>query len=282
MKIAFLIVNYNDFENTNKLIDNIKNYKCIDKIVIVDNNSKKEEKQLLKNIKCTDIIYSKENLGFSDAINQGSKYLINKLGDCYIIVSNADIIINSEEDIQKLINTFDSNTAIVAPMINEHGNIFNGWKLPTVKDEILSNIPLVNKKIEKNLRYDFKNKINKVDVVSGCFYIINSKVLDSINYLDNNVFLYYEENILSTKIKKINKDILINKDVTIIHNHSVTVDKNLKKIQKYKILKTSQYYFNKNYNNANKLELILLKLTYYITYVLLYIYYIILDLKIAR
>ena len=278
MKTCFLIVNYNDYENTNKLVSNIKDYKCIDKIIVVDNNSKLEEKELLKNISSAEVLYLEENKGYSSAINYGSKYLINKLGDCYIIVSNADIIINSEKDIKKLISNFDNNTAIVSPIINEHGIYNKGWKLPKPKHEILSNIPIVSKKIKKKLEYDLKEEITKVDVVSGCFFIIDSRVLESIDYLDENVFLYYEENILSVKIKKINKDILIDKTVEIIHNHSVTIDKNLKKIKKYKILKQSQFYFNKKYNNANILELILLKLTYYITYVLLYVYYIVLDI----
>lgn len=278
MKTCFLIVNYNDYENTNKLVSNIKDYKCIDKIIIVDNNSKLEEKELLKNISSAEVLYLEENKGYSSAINYGSKYLINKLGDCYIIVSNADIIINSEKDIKKLISNFDNNTAIVSPIINEHGIYNKGWKLPKPKHEILSNIPIVSKKIKKKLEYDLKEEITKVDVVSGCFFIIDSRVLESIDYLDENVFLYYEENILSVKIKNINKDILIDKTVEIIHNHSVTIDKNLKKIKKYKILKQSQFYFNKKYNNANILELILLKLTYYITYVLLYVYYILLDI----
>lgn len=278
MKTCFLIVNYNDYENTNKLVSNIKDYKCIDKIIIVDNNSKLEEKELLKNISSAEVLYLEENKGYSSAINYGSKYLINKLGDCYIIVSNADIIINSEKDIKKLISNFDNNTAIVSPIINEHGIYNKGWKLPKPKHEILSNIPIVSKKIKKKLEYDLKEEITKVDVVSGCFFIIDSRVLESIDYLDENVFLYYEENILSVKIKNINKDILIDKTVEIIHNHSVTIDKNLKKIKKYKILKQSQFYFNKKYNNANILELILLKLTYYITYVLLYVYYIVLDI----
>lgn len=279
MKTCFLIVNYNDFENTNKLVDNIKNYKCIDNIVIVDNNSKDEEKELLKKITDVDIIYSNENKGYSSAINEGSKYLINKFGHCYIIVSNADIIINSENDIKELINTFDFNTAIVSPLINEHGILNKGWKLPKPYHEILSNLPVVHKFVRKKLEYNLDYKINEVDVVSGCFFIIDSNILKEINYLDENVFLYYEENILSKKIKKLNKKIVINKDVTIIHNHSVTIDKNINKIKKYKILKQSQFYFNKNYNDANILELILLKITYYITYVILYIYYLILDLK---
>ena len=188
MKIGFLIVNYNDFENTNKIVDNVKDYKCIDKIVVVDNNSSDEEKKLLSGIKSVDIIFSSENKGYSSAINKGSKYLIEKLGDCYIIISNADIIINSEEDIKKLIKSFDKNTAIVAPIINEHDNLNKGWKLPRPKDEILSNIPLLHKKIRKKLEYNLDKKINKVDVVSGCFFIIDSRILESIDYLDENVF----------------------------------------------------------------------------------------------
>ena len=38
-KIGFIIVNYNDYLNTSKLLDNIKNYSAIDLIVVVDNNS---------------------------------------------------------------------------------------------------------------------------------------------------------------------------------------------------------------------------------------------------
>ena len=35
----FLIVNYNDYDNTFKLLKNIEDYNVIDEIVVVDNNS---------------------------------------------------------------------------------------------------------------------------------------------------------------------------------------------------------------------------------------------------
>lgn len=278
MKTCFLIVNYNDFMNTSNLVNNIKNYKCIDEILIVDNNSSEEEKEKLKKLD-VNIIYSTENKGYSSAINIGSKYLINKYKECYIIISNADIIIDNENDIKKLIATFDQNTAVVSPLIEQNGSFNKGWKMPSVMDEILMNIPYIHRFIKRKLENKLEYKVNKVDVISGCFFVIKSKVLEAIDYLDENVFLYYEENILSKKIKKINEDILINSDVIVVHNHSVTIDKNIKKINKYKILKKSQYYFNKNYNDANIIELFLLKLTYYITLVILYIYYKVLDLK---
>ena len=42
MKNIFLIVNYNDFDNTYKLYKNIEKYECLDEIIIIDNASKKD------------------------------------------------------------------------------------------------------------------------------------------------------------------------------------------------------------------------------------------------
>jgi len=112
-----------------------------------------------------------------------------------------------------------------------------------------------------------------VDVVSGCFFLIRSTVLKEINFLDENTFLYYEENILSKKIKELNKDIVINNNVLVVHNHSVTIDKNVKRINKYKIQKKSQYYYEKEYNKANGFELFMLKLTSNVTKIILSIWY---------
>ena len=37
MKTGFVIVNYNDYETTTKLLGNIESYKILDEIVVVDN-----------------------------------------------------------------------------------------------------------------------------------------------------------------------------------------------------------------------------------------------------
>lgn len=272
--LAYLIINYNDYLSTSNLIENIKNYKIIDKILIVDNNSKDAYKLKKLNV---EVIYENNNLGYAHAINIGCIYL-NKLGYKYVIISNSDVIINSEEDIKKLLNTFDNDTAIVAPKIIENENINASWRLPSIKDEIIFNIPYFGKKHRSKLS-TYKSGINNVDVVSGCFFMANLAILKSINYLDEVTFLYYEENILSKKLKDINKKIILNTNASVIHKHAITIDKNINKIKKYKILKKSQYYYCKKYLKANIFELFILKVTYLFTYIVLYIYYKILDLR---
>ena len=94
-----------------------------------------------------------------------------------------------------------------------------------------------------------------------------------IDYLDEGTFLYYEENIMGTKLKNKNLKTIIDTKVEVFHNHSITIDKSVKKISKYKILKKSQLYFHKKYNDANLFDIILLTLTNKLTLFILYIVY---------
>ena len=285
MKTGMVIIHYNDYDSIIKLINNIKDYKVIDKVVIVDNNSKEEVKNKLKELDNSkiDIIYNDENYGFAKAINIGSKYLEEKLGECNLIISNADVIINSEEDIKKLINYLkDDNIGVVSPTILENGIKNRGWKNPTPILDALMNIILIHRPIRKKYIFysddHYKEDISEVEVVSGCIFLIKSNTLKEIDYLDENTFLYYEENILAKKINNINKKIIVCNNINIIHNHAVSIDKNLKKLKKLKIQKQSQYYFQTKYNHANIFEKILLKVIVFINRIFLAIFYFIKDL----
>ena len=285
MKTGIIIVNYNDFTSTEKLINNIKDYRVIDKIVVVDNHSSDDSPQKLKKLKLPKlkVVINEENKGYSYAINTGAKYLIDEYKECNIIISNADVIIEKEEDIETLIKLLHrKNVGIVAPTILERGTKNRGWKNPTPKQEIILNIAYIHRFFRKKyLYYDddyYQGDFSIVDVLSGCFFLIQSKTLQAVNYLDDHVFLYYEENILAKKLQVKKKINLISNKVTIIHNHSVTIDKSLKRIKKYKAQKKSQYYFEVEYNNASLLERMLLKLTAWLSQIILSIGYFIQDL----
>ena len=281
MKNVMIIVNYNDAKTTIKLLDNIKDYKCLDKIIVVDNKSTDNSLSKLNNynLKKLEVIQTKENKGYSYALNIGAKSAIKEYKECNLIISNADILIYSENDLKELISNLSNQNVIVAPNIIEDNTLNRGWHIPTPSQDILLNIPKIREKcFNRHLKYDdlyYSKKLSKVEAVSGCFFLITSKHLEDINFFDENVFLYYEENILGIKTKQKNKNIIINNDVDVVHEHSKTVDKSLKRINKYKILKQSQYYFEKNYNKANKLQLFLLKLTAGITKIILSIKYLI-------
>lgn len=278
---GLVIVHYNDYESLKHLIDNVKDYSILDKILIVDNNSNSDvlnKVRLLTNDR-VELIENKDNKGFSYAINVGSRRC-KELHIDNIIISNSDVIIRKEEDLSTLINYLDNeDVGVVAPVVEEFGTLNRGWKCPSPLLEAAMNIVFIHKFIRKKklfYRDDYyKSDISYVDVASGCFFLMKSKTLEEINYLDENVFLYYEENILHKKLKKIGKKFIIVNNVHIIHNHSVTINKNINRLNKYKMQKKSQYYFNKYYNDANIFERFLLKSTAFISRNILRIVYLI-------
>ena len=276
-KLVFIIINYNDYKTTKRLLDNIKDYKVIDKIYVVDNHSTDNSYEELKklNIKRYEVIETSSNKGFAFALNIGAKKAIEDFGNVDIIFSNSDIIINSNEDLEDLKKTLDKRiVGLVGPVVVQNGKLNRGWHLPSPKNEILSNLPGIGKRFNKKIFYDdsyYKGDSSEVEVISFCFFLIKSEVLKEINYFDDNTFLYYEENITASKLKRTQYKTLINNNVTIIHDHSVSVDKNISYINKYKILKQSQMYFETNYNNANSIEKILLKVTIRLTLLTLYV-----------
>ncbi len=283
---TLVIIHYNDYDSTKNLLINVKDYKAIDYVLVVDNCSSDDSyKRLLEfETKKVEVIKTLKNAGYSSAINYGCKYLIEKFGDINLIISNSDIVINKNSDIKRLSMVLDSSSsyAVIAPVIIEKKTLNRGWKIPKPFIEVLLNIPYFHRYVRRKfVHYNdkhFNSEFSVVEAVSGCFFMIKSSVLEKIDFLDENVFLYYEENILGKKIEKLGKKVIIDNGVIVVHNHSVSIDKNMKRIKKYKELKKSQYYFQCNYNKANLIERVLLKVSSCLSTIMYSILYFVKDL----
>ncbi len=267
-KLGMVIVNYNDFELTSRLLNNIKDYSSLNHIVVVDNNSSDNSFEKLKEFESNRIsIIKNSKRQYSSGLNVGAKCLIKKVGECNIIFSNSDIIIKGEEDLKKLSSDINKDVVVVGPTVDEHGKINRGWHLPTVNQEILFNIPLLSRYYKKKyLPYkdeDYKSDTTEVEVVSGCFFLVDSKFLEENDFFDEGTFLYYEEQIFAEKVKKAGKKEVVDNKVVIIHDHSVSIDKSIKRVKKQKILKSSQRYYAKVYKKANFIQMALLYITDY-------------------
>ena len=264
LKTGIVIIHYNDLESLKHLVENVENYHVISKIVIVDNNSRKDVKKSLRLItgKKIKLIENKKNFGFAKAINIGCKYLIKELGPI--------------KELNK------KSVGVVAPTIVENKHLNRGWKNPSPFLDSMLNLIYVHRFFRKKYVFykeeHYDSRTSLVDVVSGCFFIMKSRTLERIGYLDEHTFLYYEENILAKKIHNEKLYIEVCNDILIIHNHSVSIDKNVKKINKLKLQKESQYYFQTTYNHANLWERVLLKTTAFCSRMILAVVYFLKDL----
>ena len=267
------------------MIERIKSYKCLNHILIVDNKSTDRSYSKLKKLenKNIEVIKTDDNKGYAYGNNFGVRYLDSKYKIDNIIISNPDVIV-SEDVIDTLINDLKNkeDISIIAPIVEEKGIISRGWKLPGFKEDLLSNINYFHKYSKKLMSYDeeyYNNKLSRVEAVHGCFFMIRLKDFKEVGLFDENTFLYYEENILGRKLKEKGMFVYIDNTVKVIHDLSVSVDKTYNSIKKYKILKNSQKYYEKNYNNLNIFGIILLRIFYYISLIISYIVIFITNIK---
>lgn len=284
MKTGMVIVNYNDFYNTKSYVELVSGFSCIDKIVVVDNCSTNIEKSIYNEIISdkVDVVFSPENAGYAYGNNFGIHHLNNTYGNFdFIIISNSDIIIE-EKSILACIEILNNNkdVAITAPRMYNNENTpakKSSWKTRKISDDLivlLRVLKFIFYKKFKNSFYsedDFKKEILEVDCIAGSFFVAKNSLFKEVGYFDENTFLYYEEDILSKRLKSKGFRIVSVNSHNFIHFESQTIDKVFNQIKKQKLIFQSMIYYHKKYNNANIIIVLLFYIIFYLQKIELFI-----------
>lgn len=278
MKVALIILNYNDYDNTSKYCSLIQNYDIINKIIIVDNNSTNEkefERLSALTSEKIEVIESEKNGGYAYGNNFGLYYLDKKYPNefDYIIISNPDVSV--EESAIK--NTLDflensENAVIATPRMHftKGPARRSAWKERKFLIDVANSTrvtelllyPLLKKgEYAKN---DFEEKTLKVDAVAGSFFIANYNKFKKIGYFDENTFLFFEEDIIGKKAKEAGYDIYSLNDIKFIHYDSQCIGRLFSMFKKQDILFESRIYYHKTYHNIGRLKVFLFKLLKYV------------------
>ena len=276
MKIATIVVNYNSENDTINFVNALSAYNSIEKIVVVDNKSTTigafEKIEKLRSNK-VEVLQSGKNGGYNYGINYGIKHLEknNEKYDCYL-VSNSDIKIE-EEAIEKCAQILEqmADAGIVAPrMYNKNNKPIrrSSWKIRTFWRDIVHStrlLELIFYRVLRNGEYsdkDYKKEILEVEAISGSCFMIRADAVNKIGYFDENVFLFYEEDILAKQMKDNGYKVICVNSQKFTHYESQTIGKTFSYFTKMVKLFKSKIYFQKNYNKVNILGLAL----YYILF----------------
>lgn len=274
---VLIVLNYNDFETTEKFILQIKDYNILDGIVIVDNCSTDNSYKMLQKFKSEkiDVISTNRNDGYASGNNFGVRFADEKYNPVNLIISNPDIIV-SETSILNIFKHLDANenVAAVGALISDSQNkiVKNfAWKLPNFNSTILSTSLSINKISEKLFQYKSFYTVDKtkdisyinVDVLSGCFFAIKNQVFKEVGYFDERTFLFCEENILAFKLNERSYKSRVLTSETIIHDHSVSINKSIKSWKtKERIRKQSYLIFLREYLKVSKRKVAIYKYVY--------------------
>lgn len=227
-QLGLIVLNYNSAHDTincvSRLLEIEENYK----IIVVDNCSTDDSFQVLKdkfeNSKIVDLIKTDANKGYSAGNNFGIKYAIEKYGTIYIGILNPDVVITDKTLINKMINILDRypKAAIIGgATLNPEGTYdenIAAWNVPTGRELVIDHMLFLNRK-KRLLKNEIEKDVYEVGCVLGCFFLSKVDFLNKIGLLDENVFLYNEENILGLKCKQAGYKVLLYAKGFYIHNH---------------------------------------------------------------
>lgn len=251
--IGCVILNYNDADTTLDLLKRIEPMEIIDQIVLVDNKSTDNSLERLKEQESNKVhvVCAKKNGGYGSGNNVGIEYLRKNYSCDYIIIANPDVIFD-ESVIKKMVNEFDEDTVIVAPLTldsKKERQLPIAWKVPTVKDYFLFSSIVLNK-IFKPFQYPtqfFNTDICEVDCVQGCLFMLNNSLIEDKLY-DENIFLFFEESCIGKQFKDKGYKTKLLMNVDYIHNHSVSINKAFNsEARKRKITLDSFYTYFEDY-----------------------------------
>lgn len=266
LRTGLIILNYNDYENTIALINLTRQMKIISKIIIVDNCSSDDSYIKLNKYKNEkiEILKTDNNLGYAYGNNFGVKYALEKYDIEYIIIANPDVHFE-ENVIKNMLQQLEKNdkAAQIAPiMTSPNGRKENtAWKLPTYFDNLQSIFIPIRKLRSKNYLKDIDSKEQKikiVDVLSGDFFMIKSRIFQDVGFFDESTFLYGEEDILAFKIRNFGFMNMLLLTDTYIHLQEGTISKNItSQEKKFQYLFDSTRIYNNKYLKCNLLQRIL-------------------------
>lgn len=237
VRLGIVILNYNTWKETIKCVKTIQKYtKLPYKIFIVDNkspnNSLKELEKYYDEKSSIVLLDSGKNRGYSAGNNIGIKRAINDGCDVIFIVNSDIELLNDAFGLMTGTLLKNEKYMMVGPSVldNNQKETQIPRKKLTFKYFFFERHPFCNihfcKKIaERNYPVPEKGILVFEGSVSGCCFCIRSKDFVDINYFDENVFLYYEEDILAYKMWVRKKKAVVDSCAKVWHKANVSTKK---------------------------------------------------------
>lgn len=256
MDISVILINYNSSTYSIHCIESIYNKTSSTirfEVIIVDNNSQREDYLTLKNYCETSsynslhILKNDENSGFGG----GNMLGFTKARGTLVAFVNNDVVFKND-----CLNIL-SNTLNLNPNIGVCGPTTyseSGAILPTL-DFFASPLKVVlgrtffkytQPTAYKNRRLKL-TEITEGDFVSGSFMMLRKNEFIKAGGFDTNIFLYHEETDLCKRLKKINLIAACEPKAECLHHHGASTEKSLK--IKAELKRSLLYVIKKHYGD---------------------------------
>ncbi|MFT8887735.1 MAG: hypothetical protein ABF904_02860 [Ethanoligenens sp.] len=265
-RVAAVILNFRDNENTLRLVKTLQGCGEIGCICVVDNSETGGLTGQEEPLQAENVLFRKTtNEGYSKGNNLGISAVESQYGlPDFFMVANPDIEIDcaSVECCVRLLQSVPA-IALAAPrMLRADGTFHDlpGWCRRTVRGDlayssgILARLLGMRREAYPTSYWD-EMPFVRVDCVAGACFFIRAKAFKTCGYFDEHSFLFYEEDMLGEKLHRMGLGEAVCTGCTYRHLEGVSTQVSL---QKYRIMQHSRIYFHRVYRHAGAAALLVL------------------------
>lgn len=259
MKIGFIILNYKTLQKALDLAEYCATHVDSENPVLVVNNDPADVEGISEPIRIKTNLYqinTNSNLGYAKGNNIGSCFLRDELSSEVIIILNPDVEIENMKTLVFMTNKYfkHEENVCLAYNINSIVPYYHSQNIFSILFPVLC----------RNIIDRFYNKfinINNSDYIKvgrfhGCAFAFRAKKFHEFGLLDNETFLYGEEIIAATLIKRFGYCVHLANKIKIMHEKKTaapTLKINIHLLNSYIHILTK--YFNINHNIASVLAI---------------------------
>jgi GT2 family glycosyltransferase len=249
LDITLVIVSFNTREILLRCLGSIKKHtqQISYEVILVDNASEDRTiEAVIELFPEINVVSNKDNRGFSAANNQG---IIESKGR-RIALLNPDTLL-TENSFKKTIDFMEAHPefSILGTGIVDENNQpcpIRLWE-DTPQDAALKIMGLYDPSDE--LKKMGAMRAKEAKVISGCCFIITRDLIESIGLMDENYFLYNEEDDLCRRARKGGKKICFYPETSVQHLHgqSTHQERHRKKVL-LESYRSDLYFYSKHYS----------------------------------
>lgn len=259
--VGIIILNYNNSVQTGECLESL--YRCCKggnyRVCVVDNASREEEKAKLGGI-CTNgehIIYSSENEGYARGNNLGCEWFdtVSEVNNILIINDDTRFIMDIITPLEKYLDSHRECGVVFPKVIAPDGTMERDCarNSKSTCDLILQATRLERFGVRRKefipvSQIEGKDEV-RTGVPPGSCMMIPKAVFKKVGWLDPNTFLYFEEHILSEKLRKLSLECVLLPGISIIHLGACTTRKQ-KSSAIYRHWRNSYLYYVRDYTDT--------------------------------
>lgn len=217
-KVFVIVLNWNAANDTIKCVNSFLRLQYSSyELIVVDNCSNDNSMQQIgDSLPAVKIIESKRNLGYTGGNNIGIRYALSNGAEYVLIVNNDTEVINAQF-LRKMVDEMERDVlvGIMGPKVLNPGGHIQGTILFT---------PVFINCLKASLSLWLGDKRGEdytvpqeVAAVSGACWLIRRKAIDQIGFLDEDYFMYVEEQDYCYRARKAGWKIAYSPIESILH-----------------------------------------------------------------